>query len=50
MKAFYVPELNLNALRVTEFGGDPSIIVNQLMKAAAEAQSVCKIDLIQKLH
>ncbi|KAF9781518.1 hypothetical protein BJ322DRAFT_1220382 [Thelephora terrestris] len=38
MNAFYVPELNSNALRVSSFG-DPSIAVNQLIKAAAGAQS-----------
>ncbi|KAF9646712.1 hypothetical protein BDM02DRAFT_3188609 [Thelephora ganbajun] len=37
-RAFYVPELNSNALRVGESGGDPSIVVDQLTKAATRAQ------------
>ena len=47
MRAFYVPELNLNALRATESGEDPSIVVKQLMEAASEAQLVRKIDPIR---
>jgi len=43
MKAFYVPELTLNALRVSEPDGDPSAVVSQLMKAATRAQTVCGI-------
>jgi len=41
MRAFYVPELTSNALRVSESGGDPSTVVSQLMKAATRAQAVC---------
>ena len=41
MKAFYVPELTSNALRVSEPDGDPSAVVSQLMKAATRAQTVC---------
>ncbi|KAF9783133.1 hypothetical protein BJ322DRAFT_1069037 [Thelephora terrestris] len=39
MKAFYVPEFNSNAFRVNSSGDDPSVAVNQLIKAAAGAQS-----------
>jgi len=42
MKAFYVPELTSNALRVSEPDGDPSAVVSQLIKAAAAAQVVCR--------
>ena len=43
MRAFYVPELNSNALLVSESGDDPSVIVNKLMKSAARAQEVCGV-------
>jgi hypothetical protein len=49
MRAFYVPELNSNALRVAESEGDPSIAVNQLMEAAERAQAVRKILVTQDL-
>ena len=41
MKAFYVPELTLNARRVSECEGDPSDVMSRLMKAATRAQTVC---------
>ena len=44
-KAFYVPELNSNALRASESGDDLSLIMNQLMKAAARAQLVREINV-----
>ena len=50
MKAFYVPELNSNALRVGASRDDPSVAVNQLMKAAAGAQLVRKFNLTRKPH
>lgn len=50
MRAFYVPELNSNALRVSESGSDPSVAVNQLMKAAARAQLVRRIIVMRIPH
>ena len=50
MRAFYVPELNSNALRVSESEGDPSITVNQLMGAAERAQAVRRIVMTQRPH
>ena len=41
MRAFYVPELDSNVLQVSESGGNPSIVVNRLMKSAVRAQEVC---------
>ena len=46
MKAFYVPELNSNALHVTESEADLSDAVNLLMKEAARAQLVRVINLM----
>lgn len=45
MKAFYAPELTSNALRVSGPGCDPSTVVNQLLMAAARAQTVCGTDV-----
>ena len=42
MKAFYVPELTSNALRVSECKGDPSAVMSQLMKASTRARAVCR--------
>ena len=50
MKAFYVPELESNALRIEESEGDLSIAVNQLMKASARAQLVRETDAIDRVH
>ena len=41
MRAFYVPELEYNVLQVSESGGNPSVVVNRLMKSAVRAQEVC---------
>lgn len=49
-KAFYVPELTSNALRVSESKDDPSIVVGQLMNAATRAQAVCRIDITRTLQ
>jgi hypothetical protein len=50
MKAFYVPELNSNALRVSESGGDLSATVNQLTKGAARAQLVRRVSVLKMFH
>ena len=50
MKAFYVPELKSNALRIEESEGDLSIAVNQLMKASARAQLVREIGAIDRFR
>ena len=40
IRAFYVPELDSDALRVSESGDNPSVVVNRLMKPPARAQEV----------
>ena len=41
MRDFYVPELDSNALQVSESGGNPSVVMNRLIKSPARAQEVC---------
>ena len=50
MKAFYVPELTSNALRVSEPDVDPSAVVSQLMKGATRAQAVCRASATGRAH
>ena len=50
MRAFYVPELKSNALRVSGFKGDQSIVMSQLMKAATRAQAVCRIHVTERFY
>ena len=41
MRVFYVPELDSNALQVSESCGNPSVVVNRLMKSPVGVQEVC---------
>ena len=43
MRVFYVPEIDSDALQVSESGSNLPVVVNRLMRSPARAKEVCNM-------